>query len=171
MGLFDGADHDFRPLKSSEDVLSFIGFVQSVGAVVNFDDLTDSEAGNGWAGDKCGKVGFSTWDPDSEHGVNGDVSDSDGEHFVFDIIWIVGGLDSVEAGEGFGESFVGEVFEDILFVLVGFVSIDWGHSRVLELINVDWLNSNKKWLMFYNFQLQFCRNLYSIIFIFSSINN
>lgn len=145
MGLFDGADHDFGPLKSSKHILSFFRFVHPVGAVVDFDDLTDSETGDGWSGDKSREIGFGAGDPDSEHGVDGDVSDSDGEHFVLDIIGVVSGLDSVETGEGFGESFVGEMFKDVLFVLVRFVAIDSGHGAVLELINVDWLSSNKKW--------------------------
>ncbi len=75
------------------------------------------------------EVCFGSRDPYSEHGVDGDVSDSDGDHFVLDIFGVVGSIDSLKTGEVFGEMFVGEVFEDVLFVVDGFLAVNGGHGR------------------------------------------
>ena len=95
------------------------------------------------------EVCFSSRDPYSEHGVDGDVSDSDGDHFVLDIFGVVSGIDSLKTGEVFGEMFVGEVFEDVLFVVDGLLAVNSGHGReLMKFVNVE-LNLIKLGLMFY----------------------
>ena len=108
--MLDGAYHDFGPLKCSKNVLADIGFVEPVGGIVDLDDLATSESGNAGAGDKGREVSFGTRDPDSEHGIDGDVPDSDGDHLVFDIFGVVGGVEGFKAGEVCGEGLVREVF-------------------------------------------------------------
>lgn len=124
MGLLDGTNHDFRPLKCSKNVFANIRFVESVGGIIDFDDLANSESGNARAGDKGREISFGARDPDSDHGIDGDVPDFDGDHLVFDIIGVVGCVDLLKAGEVVGESLIREMFQDVLFVLDRILSVD-----------------------------------------------
>lgn len=89
--------------------------------------MTDTEPGNGRAWYKGWKIGFGTRDPYSEHGVDGDVSNSKGNHSVLDIFRVVGGLNGLKAGKALGESFVWEVLQDEFFVFHRFVSVNCAH--------------------------------------------
>jgi hypothetical protein len=126
--LLDGANHDFRPFKCSKNVFANIRFVKSVGRIIDFDDLANSESRNARAGDKSREISFGARDPDSDHGIDGDVPDFDGNHLVFDIIGVVGRVNLLEAGEVVGESLIREVFQDVLFVLDRFLSVDGSHE-------------------------------------------
>jgi len=90
--------------------------------------LANSESRNARAGDKGREVSFGARDPDSDHGIDGDVPDFDGDHLVFDIIGVIGSVDLLEAVEVVGESLVREMFQDVLFVLDRFLSVDGIHE-------------------------------------------
>lgn len=138
MSLLDGANHDFRPLKGSEDIISNFRFVHSVGGVVDFDDLTDSEAGDVGAGDEGWEVGFGARDPDSQHGIDCDVADPECNHFVLDVLGVVYSICGLKAWEILGEVLVREVFEDEFFVVDGFLSVDGSHVlKPARLANVE----------------------------------
>lgn len=127
LSLFDGANHNFRPFECSKNIFSDIGFVHSVWRVIDFNDLSNTETRYIGAWDKGGKISFSTWDPDSEHGINGDVHDSNSDHFVLDIFRVICSVDRFEAWEVFGEMLVREMFEYELFVVDWFLSVNGSH--------------------------------------------